>query len=81
MTVKKTSDPRIGFGSNALAPAATYWATCSHLHLHLQPPIGAEVKEVAAADFCDEAKFGGESNSSVWFNIHGVKNPGLISMV
>jgi hypothetical protein len=77
VTVKKTSDPRIGFGSNALAPAATYWGTCSHL----QSPIGAEVKEVAAADFCDEAKSGGESNSSVWFNIHGVKNPGLISMV
>ena len=30
--------------------AATLWL--------LQPPIGAEVKEVAAADFCDEAKFG-----------------------
>ena len=62
MTVKETSDPRIGiFGSNALAPAAN--------------GIGAEAKEVAVADFCDKAKFGESKSKFKCLVIHGVKNP------
>jgi len=62
VTVKETSDPRIGiFGSNALAPAAN--------------GIGAEAKEVAVADFCDKAKFGESKSKFKCLVIHGVKNP------